>query len=151
FLAVLVRDVRFSVGGLLLLCGLYFGPQTLKHGASIDYEEGLLIDLSLCFAIAASYLVYPSLTESAKRRAALAIAAVALAVAMYFAKTTALATLVVILAMVISSRLITWHWKLTAAVIAVAPFALWVAHTTHDSGAVHFSSSWNGENLFRGN
>jgi hypothetical protein len=69
FLLVLVRDVRFSAAGAVFAYALYLGPQVLKHGASLEYEEGLLVDLEGCLAIAAVYLIKPDLAASHSKRA----------------------------------------------------------------------------------
>jgi hypothetical protein len=150
FLAVLSLDVQITTVGLLILYGMYFGPQALKHGAALDYEEGLLIDLSLCLAVAITYLLRPQQTASAGRRAAMAVAAVALATIMYFTKTTALLTLLVVLAIVLTSQNLRLSGKLVCVMLVGAPAALWAAHNVSSSGVFSLSSSWNGENLFRG-
>jgi hypothetical protein len=150
FLYAFVRDVRPSVVAITLLFCLYLGPQSLKHGASVEYEEGLLVDLQLCLAIAITYLWRPELTNSLLRRSTMGVAAVALATAMYFAKTTALLTLLVTLAVVICSQRILSASKVIALICVALPMALWVRHNYSTSGAIHFSSSWNGENLYRG-
>jgi hypothetical protein len=67
FLAVLSFDVQITTVGLLVLYGMYCGPQALKHGAALDYEEGVLIDLSLCLAVAISYLLRPQQTACLPR------------------------------------------------------------------------------------
>jgi hypothetical protein len=43
-----------------------------------------------------------------------------------------------------------WRTNAAAALLIVFPFALWGIHTESNSGTLHLSSSWNGENLFRG-
>jgi hypothetical protein len=150
FLVVLSRDLRITWVGLAILYGLYFGPQALKHGAALDYEEGVLIDLSLCLAIAVSYLLRPQQTPSAGRRAAMAVAAVAIATLMYFTKTTALLTLLVVLASVLTGTNLRAGGKLACVVLVAVPASLWAAHNLRSTGVLSVSSSWNGENLFRG-
>jgi hypothetical protein len=150
FLAVLSVDVNITTLGLVILYGLYFGPQPLKHGAALDYEEGVLIDLSLCLAIAVSYLLRPGLTASPARRAAMAFAAVVIATIMYFTKTTALLTLFVVLAIVLRDRGIGVGSKLACVAVVASLAAAWAAHNLSSSGAFSVSSSWNGENLYRG-
>ncbi len=90
FLRLLTRDVRFSILAVLLAYALYLGPQVLKHGASLEYEEGLLIDLEACFAIAVVYLLRSDLAIVNAKRLEMACAAVLLGTAMYFIKTTTL-------------------------------------------------------------
>ncbi len=90
FLLSLVRDRLFSVFAVALAYALYLGPQVLKHGASLEYEEGLLVDLEACLAIAALYLIDPALSVVYFKRARMAFAAVLLATALYFIKTTTL-------------------------------------------------------------
>jgi hypothetical protein len=150
FLAVLSLDIQITTVGLLILYGMYFGPQVLKHGAALDYEEGVLIDLSLCLAIAVSYLLRPQQTTSAGRRAAMAVGAVVLATVMYFTKTTALLTLLVVLTIVLTSQNLRLGGKLACVLLVAAPAGLWGAHNLSSSGVFSLSSSWNGENLFRG-
>lgn len=150
FLIVLSRDLRITWVGLVILYGLYFGPQALKHGAALDYEEGLLIDLSLCLAIAVSYPLRPQQTSCAGRRAAMSVAAVAIATLMYFTKTTALLTLFVVLAIVLMGTAVRTRAKLACVVIVAVSGILWTAHNLNSTGVVSVSSSWNGENLFRG-
>jgi hypothetical protein len=150
FLAILSLDLRLSVGRVILLYGLYFGPQVLKHAASLEYEEGVLVDLIFCFAIAVSYLIRQDLTGSTPRRNFMALAAVVLACIMYFAKTTMLPVLVVTLALALTTRRVGWPWKVASVLVVVLSFALWGAHNLKDTGELQFSSSWNGENLYRG-
>jgi len=150
FLGVLTRDARVSPLGLLLLYGLYLGPQTLKHGGSIDYEEGVLLDLSVCLAVAACYLFNPALTRSPRRRAAMGIAAVLVATAMYFTKTAALLTLGVVLVLALTRPWLGRTAKVALAGIVALAFILWGRHAWQSSGALHLASSWDGENLFRG-
>jgi hypothetical protein len=150
FLFALARDTKVSILAVVLLFALYLGPQTLKHGASLEYEEGLLVDLGLCLAIAVTYLVRPTLVGPRTRQNSMAIAAILLATAMYFVKTTALITLVVVIALVLWSPQVRAITKGFALLCVAAPFALWIAHNAASSGAVHLSSSWNGENLYRG-
>ena len=150
-LAVLVRDARPSLLGVAVLYVLYFGPQALKHGAAIEYEEGLLLDLELSLAIAVSYLLNPGLAATHSRRVALGLAAVAIAVLMYFIKTTALPMLLVVAALFVMRAQSGWRVHLAAALLVVLPFAAWGLHNAAaPAGGVHLSSSWNGENLFRG-
>jgi len=149
FLAFLSMDVQLTTAGVALLYALYFGPQALKHGAALDYEEGLLIDLSLCLGIAVCYLLQPALTDNARRRAAMAVAAVALSVVMYLTKNTALLTLLLVLLLVMlqgGSR----RGKLVCALIVMVPMGAWLGHNLRAAGVASLSSSWNGENLFRG-
>lgn len=150
FLRSLTRDARLSFRTVALAYALYFGPQVLKHGASLEYEEGLLVDLEICLAIAVVYLLKPSLIDNRSKRVAMALAAVLLAIALYFIKTTAGLTLVVVLALVLCDRQLTWRSKAIALVCVVAPFGAWVGHNFGTSGELHLSSSWNGENLYRG-
>ena len=150
FLLLLARDVRFSAAAVLLAYALYFGPQVLKHGASLDYEEGVLVDLEACLAVAALYLLEPTLSAVHAKRALMGLATVLLATALYFIKTTALLTLLVLLALLLSDRELGWRFKLVTLLCVLAPFAAWTAHNYASSEAIHFSSSWNGENLFRG-
>lgn len=150
-LAVLMHDTRPTVLGVILLYALYFGPQALKHGAAIEYEEGVLLDLELSLAIAASYLLRSSLAATLPaRKTNLGLIALALAVTMYFIKTTALLMLVVVAALFVLRVRASWRTNAVAAVLIVVPFALWGIHTESTSGTLHLSSSWNGENLFRG-
>jgi hypothetical protein len=150
FLFLLARDVRFSVAAVVLAYALYFGPQALKHGASLEYEEGILIDLEGCLAIAALYLVKPTLSAAYGKRAFMGLAAVLLATVLYFTKTTALLTLLVVLALLLRDRELEWRLKVVTLLCVLAPFAAWTAHNYSSSAAVHLSSSWNGENLYRG-
>jgi hypothetical protein len=129
---------------------LYFGPQALKHGASVEYEEGLLLDLELSLAIAISYLLRPAVLGTQPRRAALGMVALAIAVLMYFTKTTALPMLIVVAGILISRAQLGWRATLAATALVAVPFVAWGAHTAATTGALHLSSSWNGENLFRG-
>jgi hypothetical protein len=150
FLLSLTRDVRFSMLAVALAYALYLGPQVLKHGASLEYEEGLLVDLGACLAIAAAYLIKPDLSPIPAKRARMACAAVLLATTFYFAKTTALLTLLVVVALVACDRQFRWRLKTTLALCVLVPCVAWAAHNYSSSGALHLSSSWNGENLYRG-
>jgi hypothetical protein len=150
FLLSLARDVRFSVLAVVLVYALYLGPQVLKHGAALEYEEGLLVDLEACLAIAAAYLIKPDLSAEPARRTRMALAAVLLGVVLYFAKTTALLTLLVVMALVLSDRRLRWRFKTLATLCVAIPCVAWAAHNYSSSGALHLSSSWNGENLYRG-
>jgi hypothetical protein len=149
-LAVRVRDLRPSIAGVVLLYALYFGPQALKHGASIDYEEGVLLDLELALAVAVSYLLWPTQPGARRLTTLMGAVAVGIGVLMYFTKTTALLTLVVVVGIFLcNTRAQRWA-KFTVCALALVPFLAWGAHTYATSGSVHISSSWNGENLFRG-
>jgi hypothetical protein len=150
FLAILSLDLRFSVGRLILLYGLYFGPQVLKHASSLEYEETILVDLIFCFSIAVSYLIRPDITGSALRRNLMALSAVVLACAMYFAKATMLPVLIVTMALALTNRRLPWTWKVASMVFVVMPFALWGYHNLQQTGQLRFTSSWDGENLYRG-
>lgn len=150
FLRSLTRDMRFSIPAVLLAYALYLGPQVLKHAASLEYEEGLLVDLEACFAIAVAYLLTPDLTPVNAKRLGMACAAVLLGTAMYFIKTTALPLLVVSIALVLSSRDLQWRPKMILLLCTLAPFAGWAAHNYSSSRGIQLSSSWNGENLYRG-
>jgi hypothetical protein len=150
FLLSLARDVRVSLLAVALAYALYLGPQVLKHGASLEYEEGLLVDLEACLAIAAAYLIKPDLTSEPAKRVRMALAAVLLGIVLYFAKTTALLMLLVVMALVLLDRQFQWRFKSLAVLCVLVPFAAWAAHNYSSSGALHLSSSWNGENLYRG-
>jgi hypothetical protein len=150
FLLALVRDgVRPSVLGLVLLYGLYFGPQALKHAASIDYEEGLLIDLEICLAVGVAYALRPALARTDSKRTLMMIAAIVVATLMYFVKTTGLLTVIVVLLLLLTTQLNRAAKVLAVACVAL-PFALWIAHNYAAAGEIRLSSSWNGENLYRG-
>lgn len=149
-LAVLVRDLRPSIAGVVLLYALYFGPQALKHGASIDYEEGVLLDLELALAVAVSYLLRPTLLGTLRRTTVMGAVAVGIGVLMYFTKTTALLSLAVVAGLFLCDQRVGRQPKVAVGVLAVLPFLAWGAHTYATSGSVHLSSSWNGENLVRG-
>jgi hypothetical protein len=150
FLLLLARDVRFSIAAVVLAYALYFGPQVLKHGASLEYEEGVLVDLEACLAISALYLVRPTLAAACAKRAFMGLAAALIATALYFTKTTVLLTLLVVLALILRDREFGWRFKFVALLCVLAPFAAWTVHNYQSSGAIHISSSWNGENLYRG-
>jgi hypothetical protein len=150
FLRSLTRDVRFSIASAALAYALYLGPQVLKHGASLEYEEGLLVDLLACLAIAMAYLIRPELTDDEAKRARMACATVLLGTALYFIKTTALPLLVVGVALVACDRRLRWRFKLAMLLCVLLPFAGWAAHNYSSSGTLQLSSSWNGENLYRG-
>jgi hypothetical protein len=150
FLVSLARDARFSFGSVLLAYGLYLGPQVLKHGASFDYEEGLMVDLEICLAIATVYLINPRLSGVYSKRRRMALAAALLATSLYFIKTTALPLLVVVLALILLDRQLTRQLKAVACCCVLVPGVMWAAHTYGSSGSLHFSSSWNGENFYRG-
>jgi hypothetical protein len=150
FLAILSLDLRFSSWRLVLLYGLYFGPQALKHAASIGYEDSVFIDLMLCFGIAVSYLLRTDLTSSDIRRNIMAGAAVALACLMYFSKPTVLPLLMVTVALSLASRHISWTCKAASVLLVAVPMALWASHTLNTTGTIRLSTSYNGENLFRG-
>jgi hypothetical protein len=150
FLAALSQDVRITSWGLIVLYGLYLGPQSIKHGAALDYEEGVLLDLSLCLGIAVSYLLRPSQTESARRRAWMGVAAVGLATVMYMTKTTALLTLSIVLALVVSHRDLPPVFKTIGIALVIVPVGFWGWHNVASTGVLSLSSSWNGENLLRG-
>lgn len=149
-LAALARDARPSLLGVVLLYVLYFGPQPLKHGAAIEYEEGMLLDLELSLAIALAYLLRPELAATHSRRVAMGLIALVIAVLMYFIKTTALLMLLVVAALFVIRARAGWRWNLTAAALIAIAFGAWGAHTAATSGRVHLSSSWNGENLYLG-
>jgi hypothetical protein len=150
-LAVLMRDARPSLLGVVLLYALYFGPQALKHGAAIEYEEGLLLDLELSLAIAVSYLLRPELAATHSRRIVMGLTAIAIAVLMYFIKTTALLMLLVVSGLFVLRARAGWRVNLAAGILVLLPFAAWGLHNAAtSSGGMHLSSSWNGENLFRG-
>jgi len=162
FLWSLTRVVRFPALAVLLAYALYLGPQVLKHGASLEYEEGLLVELEVCLGIAAAYLISPDFCVERSMRTGLrtrtrtrtrtrmALATIALATTLYFVKTTALPMLLVIIALVLSDRQLQVRSKGLAMLVVVIPFAAWAAHNYTTSGALHLSSSWNGENLYRG-
>jgi len=149
FLATLVRDFRIGWPGVVILYFLYFGPQSLKHGAALDYEEGILIDLSLCLAIAACYLIRRDIPVAA-RRSSMALAGVMLAASMYLTKTTALLTVIVMTTMVMTRPALSRGVKVAAVAVILLPMTFWGWHNWNTSGAIHLSSSWNGENLVRG-
>jgi hypothetical protein len=151
FLVALVRDVRLTWLGLLLAYVIYFGPQPLKHGASLEYEESLLADLALCLAVCASYVVRADQTQSARRRGVMAIVGVLVAGAMYLVKTTALPALLAMVLAVLAARGIGTRSKMACVAIALLSVAGWAAHNLRHSGSFHLTSSWNGENLLRGN
>jgi hypothetical protein len=150
FLTVLSRDVRPTWFGLALLYVIYFGPQPLKHGASLEYEEGILVDMALCLAVCASYVLRADQTGSARRRDVMAILGVLVAAAMYLVKTTALPALVVMVLAVLAARNIGTRAKMACVAAALLTFSGWAAHNVRHSCAVHLSSSFNGENLLRG-
>jgi len=151
FLIVLARDVRVTWVGLLILYAIYLGPQPLKHGASLEYEEALLADLALCLAVCASYVLRPDQTASARRRGAMATVGVLVAAAMYLVKTTALPALIVMLLAVLASKSIAKPAKFACAAVAILSVAGWGWHNVRHSDSLHLSSSFNGENLLRGN
>ncbi len=150
FLRSLARDVRFSMSAVVLSYVLYLGPQVLKHGASLDYEEGLLVDPGICLAVAAAYLLNPALSATHSKRVRMALAAVLLVTAAYFIKTTVLPLLAVVLVLVLLDRQLTGRLKAVAVLCVIVPNVLWAAHNYNSSGSLHLSSSWNGENLYRG-
>lgn len=149
-LAFATRKLQVSLLGVVLIYGLYFGPQALKHGASITYEEGVLLDLALILAVTTACLMRDDLGLTPGRRGILALTAIAVAMCMYFTKTTALLTLLVVLAMVLTLPLLSWRMKGLGLMLVIVPTALWGIHNFASSGHAHLSSSWNGENLFRG-
>ncbi len=150
FLAILARDVRPTWFGLVLVYAIYFGPQPLKHGASLEYEEGILVDLALCLAVCASYVLHGAQTGSARRRDVMAILGVLVAAAMYLVKTTVLPGLVVMVLAVLASRRIGKQAKMVCVAAALLTFAGWAVHNWRHSDSLHLSSSFNGENLLRG-
>ena len=149
-MASLGRDLRLTWTGLAILYAVYFGPQCLKHGATLEYEEGLLVDLMLCLAICVSYLLRPKQTASIRRRSTMAVIGVAIAATMYLTKTTTSPMLILMLGLVLCTHGISQITKLACAAIAIAAVAGWGWHNFSHSDQLHLSSSWNGENLLRG-
>lgn len=150
FLAALSRDVRITIWGVLILYAMYLGPQALKHGAALVYEEGVLVDLSLCLAVALAYAMRPELSTSQTRRASMIMAAAGIAVVMYLTKTTALLTLAVVIGLVLTSGDLQMRGKLACIILVAVPVGAWGIHNLKTSGVFSISSSWNGENLVRG-
>ncbi|HTY51397.1 MAG TPA: hypothetical protein VMB48_17060 [Steroidobacteraceae bacterium] len=144
------RDFHVGLGGVLLLYPLYLGPQPLKHAATLEYEECLLLGLFAALAITLVYLVRPGPGASDHRRPWMAVAAIAIATAMYFTKSSTMLVLVVVATLVLVQRGIPVAAKLASLGIIALPLAAWVHHTASTSGGLHLSSSWNGENLLRG-
>ncbi len=56
----------------------------------------------------------------------------------------------VTIALVSCSRELQWRSKLILLLGALVPFAGWAAYNSNSSGGIELSSSWNGENLYRG-
>jgi hypothetical protein len=117
----------------------------------LDYEEGLLVDLSFCLAVAVSYVLDPKLARSPWRRSCMAVIAVALATAMYFTKTAALPALGAVSVLVLTRPFLGRIVKTTTVLTIALPLIFWGIHTWRTSGTVRLSSSWDGENMFRGN
>jgi hypothetical protein len=69
---------------------------------------------------------------------------------MYFIKTTALLTLFVVLAIVLTDRGLRIGGKVACLAVVASLATAWAAHNLESSGVFSLSSSWNGENLYRG-
>lgn len=150
-LAVLGRDLRLTWIGLVVLYVIYCGPQALKHSASLDYEDGLLTDMAMCLAVCLCYLLRANQTESNGRRHSMTIIGVFVAAAMYLTKATALPALLLVVAAALSARNIGRKAKLVCLAVSILSLAGWGWHNLRFSNGIHLSSSWNGENLLRGN
>jgi hypothetical protein len=150
-LAVLGRDLRLTWTGLVLLYAIYCGPQPLKHSATLEYEDGLLTDMALCLAVCLCHLVRANQSESKRRRDGMTIVGASIAAGMYLTKATALPELLLVVAAALAAKSIGRNAKLACMAVAILSLAGWGWHNQKFSNAPHFSSSWNGENLFRGN
>lgn len=117
---------------------------------TLEYEEGILLDLALCLPIAVLYMVRTDLNLTKFRRVGFAFAALAISTVMYFAKTTALLTLAVVVLILITSRAIDRRFVALWLASVILPFALWTNHNHAVEREIRWSSSWTGENLFRG-
>ena len=152
FLRLLTARVRPGPAGVLLLALALLGPQVIKHSAILDYEEGFITELMLCFGIAVGLALRDRSARGADR-VQLAAVALLLAGTMYLMKTT-LAPLLLLTALFALSSAEGARTRIAlvaCALLFVAPLGAWWSYTGAVSGRATVSSSWNGENLFRGN
>jgi hypothetical protein len=147
----LVRRCAISWVSVFMLAAALFGPQVLKHASTLEYEEGTITDLMFCYAVGIGLIVFRAgnLHQSIL---APALATLGLAGTMYLTKTTMLPLLV-------ATTVLAWSviegkrrgWILLLLIAVAIPVAGWYVFTGSHTTRATISSSWNGENLFRGN
>ncbi len=151
-LAAWVRRRDLTPMGVALIAFVLLGPQVLKHASVIDYEEGVICEMMFCLATAVGLTLVKPRHYDTRGQVALSLLTIVLAGLMYLAKTT-LAPLLVITTALSLSILTKRRWAYVAIVCASIALAMgaWFQYTGAVSGRATLSSSWNGENLFRGN
>lgn len=152
FCRVLTRYPLHRLGLVALSALLFLGPQYLKHAISIQYEESLLIDwLPAYFLLLGALLVRQSSAQPlAKTEYAILAFLVLLGCSLYFLKSSMLAFgLTLIAAPLVLVKVPTWFRA-----VAFLPFLVgliwWGSVNYHYHGEVRLGSSYNGENLYRG-
>ena len=136
---------------VLISALLLLGPQYLKHTISVQYEESLLIDLLPIYFCLLGGVILRYRTDSLTARDYWILACLSLmGSSLYFLKSSLLFFgLIAIFAPLFLVR--TPYW---AKAIAILPFVLglfWWGHVNYAyHGQIRLGSSYNGENLYRG-
>ncbi len=152
FCRALARYPVQRLGLIALSAILFLGPQYLKHAISIQYEESLLIDLlPAYFLLLGALLVRQSSGQSlARTEYGILAFLLLLGCSLYFLKSSMLAfSLVLILAPLVLIKVPTW-----LRAVAFLPFLIslvwWGSVNYNYHGELRLGSSYNGENLYRG-
>lgn len=130
---------------------LFLGPQYLKHSISVQYEESLLIDLfPAYFCLLGGLFVRQKSAPLSSLDWIILTLLILFGSLLYFLKSSLLFFgIIVIFAPLFLVR--TPHW---AKAIAILPFVFglfWWGHVNYAyHGQIRLSSSYNGENLYRG-
>jgi len=152
FCRTLARYPLNRLGLVALSALLFLGPQYLKHAISIQYEESLLIDwLPAYFLLLGALLVRQTAAQPlGKTEYGILAFLLLLGCSLYFLKSSMLAfSLTLTLAPLVLIKVPTWFKA-----VAFLPFLIglvwWGSVNYNYHGEIRLGSSYNGENLYRG-
>lgn len=141
---VMLRRVIFALVAFLAL-----SPNLVKHAAMVDYEEGYVLELLAAAATGTMFLVASNAKTASALRYIFPVITVSIA---YLFKSSMVVIWVVTSSLVVCLALSSGRLKLAAGLIALALAAPggWLLHNRTQGGKATITSSYDGENAFRG-
>ena len=137
-----------------IIITIFISPSVLKHSSSIDYEEGILIDLLVIYSLSFYIFLYSVVKSKRINQVLTSIIIMMLSITLcYLTKASIIflyaGSLLLCSAYLIYDRRI--FIALCLCTSCLLPLLFWGGHNLKSGNVISVMTSWDGENLFKGN
>jgi hypothetical protein len=145
---------KTSITWLLCLATISLSPAVLKHAAMIEYEEGIITEAFAIWALS-FYLLSKNTTHLNFKSDAVRMTYIILIISgliAYLTKSSMIIIFIIGLYYTFLRSILARDWRLGVIIVCSLMITLsWGIHSYRNTGRFSLMSSWDGENMFKGN